>query len=173
MFYAEINNLPGVDKNIITDVQHIPITLKAEIHLASDDDLCITINRVYRHQIYDALWDRNAPNSPSVLTSHRFDWLFHRISFILRYNLYLLRKESFELFMGFGAGLAYYKNTAKISPEYEGYNEEGELSYLRILAAELSAGVRIYPFKHKQLGIMAEVGLMQSFGQLGVSYRLF
>ena len=163
------DKLDGTDKVFLEDVSWTPFSLKMEYN-SSDYKLltiALTINNMNERQIYNGI--RRGIISYS---QHKFTVIDSRLSFIFRFNRYFVRNANFEWFWGAGIGLAAYKQVRDVSPVLNEYGGSSETSFLQVIGLETSMGIRVYPFKKKVIGFMLEGGLMQSFAQLGVSYRL-
>ena len=165
------DKLDGTNKVFLEDVSWTPFSLKMEYNSSDYKFLTIalTVNNMNERQVYNALWKEQRSEK---IVPHKFTVIDSRLSFIFRFNRYIVRNPNFELFWGAGLGLAIYNQVKDVSPAHYEYGGTGETSFLQVIGLETSMGIRIYPFKKKVIGFMLEGGLMQSFAQLGLSYRL-
>jgi hypothetical protein len=167
LFYGDVVDKAGENKQFIKNVNWIPVTFKIEAPLADFYSIGLTINQINYQKIYDAMWKNYSSGKTEI---HRFTHIQKRLSFILRNNFYLVKQDGFQFFMGLGVGGAFYNQQHTVSPYAYEYDGSGETDFLRIVALEASIGFRVYP-TNKSLGVMVELGLMQSALQVGLSYR--
>ena len=165
------DKLDGTDKVFLEDVSWTPFSLKMEYNSSDYKFLTIalTVNNMNERQVYNALWKEQRSEK---IVPHKFTVIDSRLSFIFRFNRYFVRNANFDWFWGAGIGLAAYKQVKDASPALNEYGGSSETSFFQVIGLETSMGIRVYPFKKKVIGFMLEGGVMQSFAQFGLSYRL-
>ena len=168
-FYHKKDKLEGTDKEFLEDVSWTPFSLKMEYNSSDYKFLTIalTVNNMNERQVYNGTIGGIFSNS-----RHKFTVIDSRLSFIFRFNRYFVRNANFDWFWGAGIGLAAYKQVKDASPALNEYGGSSETSFFQVIGLETSMGIRVYPFKKKVIGFMLEGGVMQSFAQFGLSYRL-
>ncbi len=169
VFHHPEARLDGTDKQYTKNVHWIPLSFATEHFLKDRYSIGLRLNFVNHQQIYDALWGNYSTNRTE---KHHFQVIEQRLSVLFRQNLYLIKKANFDLYWGLGVGLAAFKQVKSVDPYAYEYGGSGELDFLQRFGAETSIGLHYYPFSDKPWGIMAEGGLMQSFGRLGVYYKI-
>jgi hypothetical protein len=169
-FYPLERYLDGTNKNYIRNINWIPMSFKFERLLGEHFSLGLTVNIVNNQRIYEADWNNLYKQFNG---KHRFTIIQKRTSFLCRGNVFFIKKPMFELYGGMGMGLTYYDQRKVVEPYSYEYGGSGETDFLRIIGFEVSLGCRFYPTPKTHWGLMAEGGLMQSLGRVGISYRIF
>lgn len=133
-----------------------PYYLKGEYMLSDNSGLGINLAYISNR----ASWNDD-------IAGYNYNATRNNLSILLRYNYYLMTRESFELYGGLGAGLrvgGWRINSD--DPTFSGTPPSGSFP----VGLEATLGFRAYPIRN--LAIYGEFGASKGIAQFGLAYRL-
>ncbi|MFY0674214.1 MAG: hypothetical protein JXQ87_12475 [Bacteroidia bacterium] len=133
-----------------------PYYLKGEYMLSDNSGLGINLAYISNR----ASWNDD-------IAGYNYSANRSNLSILIRYNYYLMTRESFELYGGIGAGLRVGGwRISSDDPTFSGTPPSGAIP----LGLEATLGFRVYPIE--KLSIYGELGASKGLAQFGIAYRL-